>query len=224
MPTTVVNSNGLSPQFPTYLDIQAEVKPWLQIPSSDTSKDINLQLITDMACEFCAQYTQRPIAPTTYDRRFDGFAGWNGSSLMLPYYPILEVVSVVEYWGTSGPNVLSESTPTNQIDGFQVEYATGRVTRIFPGNVQKPFFPGSRNIEIVWTAGFNPIPPMIRMATLELIAHWFRNTQQQSARANTQIVPSSEYEPSPSTPGSLWSGVPFRVTSLLNPYISYGMA
>lgn len=222
--TIVENSNGLTQPFPNFLDLQAEVKPWLQIPASDVSRDANLQLITDMACEFASQYTQRPIAPTTYDRRFDGWANWNGAYVMLPFYPILEVVSVVEYWGTSGPNVLSESTPTNQIDGFQIVPQTGRINRVFPGNVQKPWFPGSRNVEIVWVAGYNPVPAQIRMATLELIAHWFRNTQQQSARANTQIVPSSEYEPSPSTPGSMWSGIPFRVTSLLQPYVSYSMA
>jgi hypothetical protein len=170
-----------------------------------------------------SNYIGRPVGATQYDRRFDGWASWQGAYIMLPYYPVLEVISVVEYWGISGPHTLVESTPTTQVDGFQCVYPTGRLNRVFPGNVQKPWFPGSRNIEVVWVAGFNPVPADIKVATLELIAHWYRNTQLQSARPNNALPSSNEYEPA-STGVGLWQGVPYRVTSLLAPYLSIGMA
>ncbi len=217
------NTNAQSQTPATYMDLASEVKPWLQVPATSTARDANLTLITEMACSWVANYVGRAIGATTFDRRFDGWASWQGAYIMLPYYPVLEVVSVTEYWGIAGPHVLSESTPTVQIDGWQCAYNTGRLNRVFPGNVQKPWFPGSRNVEVVWTAGYNPIPADIKVATLELIAHWYRNTQQMGARPGNNIIVAAEFEPAEQA-GGLWQGVPYRITALLSPYLSIGMA
>jgi hypothetical protein len=213
------NAESRVPQ--TFLDMVSEVKPWLQIPANDTSRDFQLRLIIDMACAWACNYIGRPIGPTTYDRRFDGWANWNGAYIMLPFYPVLEVTSVIEYWGIAGPHVLVESTPTVQVDGWQCVYNTGRLNRVFPGNVQKPWFPGSRNIEVVWTAGFNPIPADIKVAVLELIAHWFRNTQQMGGRPSNAINAAAEFEPADQS--GLWAGIPYRCTALLAPFLSIGI-
>lgn len=214
-------TNATSILYGTFLDIQSEVKTWLQIPSGDTSRDANIQLITDMACQWVQNWLGRPIAPQQYDRRFDGWSGLNGAYLELPWYPVLEIVSVTEYWGIAGPHTLVESTPTNQVDGWQCVYQTGRMTRVFPGNVQKPWFPGSRNVEIVWVAGYNPVPGDVRVATLEMIAHWWRNTQQAGGRPSGNIVPASEFEPATDT-GTFY-GVPDRTVALLSPYMRVSM-
>lgn len=219
-----VLQNAVTQQVPPHVTI-TEAKQWLQVPSGDTSKDLNLQLIIDMACQWTSNFCQRPIAPITYDRRFDGWSNWNGAYIELPWYPVLEIESVTEYWGVAGPHYLEESTPTDQIDGWQCVYQTGRLNRVFPGNVQKPWFPGSRNIEVVWTAGYNPIPADIKVATLELIAHWYRNTQQQTGRVNGgAITPAAEFEPASDQVGGLWAGVPYRITTLLAPYISINIS
>ena len=218
--SSLTNAKSATPA--TYLDLVADVKPWLQIPATSTLRDANITLITEMACSWVAGYTGRSIGATTHDRRFDGWASWQGAYIMLPFYPVLEIVSMTEYWGIAGPHVLVESTPTLQVDGFQCVYPTGRLNRVFPGNVQKPFFPGSRNIEVVWVAGYNPIPADIKMATLELIAHWYRNTQLMGAKIGNAISAQNEFEPA-STAGGLWQGVPYRVTALLQPYLSIGM-
>lgn len=214
-------TNAKSPEiWNSFLDMKTEVKTWLHIPPTDTQWDANLQLIVDMACAWVQSYCGRPFAPKQYDFRFDGWSSWNGAYIMLPKYPVLEIVSVTEYWGISGPHVLTESTPTTQVDGWQCVYPTGRVNRVFPGNVQKPWFPGSRNIEIVWIAGYNPIPPEVKVATLELIGHWYRNTQQSGAvRAGAG---GGEYSPSASGAG-LWEGVPLRITDTLDPYVTVGI-
>lgn len=218
-----LQQNGGTQTPATYLSTSDDVIPWLQASGLNATQSGNLQMIVDMACGWCSEFIQRPIGPTQYDRRYDGWANWNGAYIMLPFYPVLSVVSVTEYWGIAGPHVLSEATPTNQVDGFQCVYATGRLNRVFPGNVQKPWFPGSRNIEVVWWAGYNPVPAQIKLATLELIAHWFRNTQQQAGRFGGQITPATEYEPAEGASGGMWSGVPYRVTSLLEPFMSVSM-
>lgn len=221
--TVVANSNAGSDQYGTYLDVDDDVKPWLQIDAASFQSEQALKLITDMACTWAQRYIGRPIAPKLYDRRFDGDTGLGGLYLMLPYAPVLEIVSVTEWWGSSGGHVLSESTPTNQVDGWQCEYRTGRMTRIFPGLIPKPWFPGSASIEIAWKAGLNPIPPDIKVATLELVAHWFRNTQQQGALRGTGLSPANEAEPADSASGAMWAGVPYRIENLIKPFLQVGI-
>ena len=204
-----------------YVDLENDVKPWLGIQTINTTGDARLQLLIDTACQWVQNFIGRPVAPTTFDRRFNGWTGWNGAYLELPYYPILEVVEVIEWWGISGPHVLVEQTPANQSsqDSFQCDYLRGQLIRTFPGLVQRPWFPGSRNIEVTWTAGYNPIPADIKMATLEYIAHWWRNTQQQSGNRPGAIA--GDYDPAETS--GLWQGVPNRITDLLSPYIQVGL-
>ena len=217
--TVVVNSNASSNTWGNFIDVQQDAKPWLQIPEANTSGDVRLQALVDTACQWVQNYLGRAIGPTPFDRRYNGYTGWNGAYIQLPYYPVLEITSVTEFWGISGPHVLSESTPTSQIDGFQVNYLSGQLIRVFPGNVQKPWFPGSRNIEVLWIAGYNPVPADIKIAALEFIAHWWRNTQQQSGNRPGGI--SGDYDPAESQ--GLWAGVPNRITELLSPYVQVGM-
>lgn len=175
-------------QWQDYVDVVGDVLPWLQLKTdwSDLGGEYaplsqNLVLLTSMCCDWVQETLGKPIAPTTFTRRFDGWSGWNGAYIELPYYPVNQVVSVTEYRGAAGAFVLLESTPTQQEDGYQVSPEQGRLTRVFPGNIQKPWFPGSRNIEVTWVAGYTRIPPRMKVGTLELIAFWWRNHMQQSA-------------------------------------------
>lgn len=211
-----VTNQELTPQWETYLDLQNDVKPYLQFPTGSSTSDVRLQLIVDFACQWVQNYLGRPVAPTEFFRRFSGWTGLQGAFLNLPYYPVIQMVSVVEYWGANGPHTLTEQTPANQSanDVYQMDYLRGTVIRAFRGLMQRPWFPGSRNIEITWVAGYNPIPADLKIATLELIAHWWRNTQQAS-RSNAPAG-MAEYD-SDVGPG-MWAGVPHRVTALLSPY------
>lgn len=216
--TTVVNSNGESNTWANYIDLNDDLKPWLQMDSYVSNSDIKLQAILDMACQWVQNYLGRPIAPTLFDRRFNGNTGWAGAYIELPYYPVLEISSVIEYWGVSGPHVLSESTPTAQVDGFQCDWLRGQLIRVFPGNVQKPWFPGARNVEVAWTAGYNPVPADIKIATLEYAAHWWRNTQQ-AARTSVR----AGGDDADTVAAGLWQGVPSRISALLDPYVQIGI-
>lgn len=219
-------------QWTTYLDLELDVKPYLQFPVSGAQnivQDQTMQLILDSACWWVQDYLGRPIGPTEFFRRFDGWAGWNGAYIMLPYYPVLEVVRIAEYWGLSGPHVLLEQTPQHQYgvgatgqssDTYQIDPVDGRLTRTFPGLVQRPFFPGSRNIEVTWIAGFNPVPPDVKLATLELFAWWYRNTQEDPRMAGGH----GAYGMGGSDKNELWPAVPNRVTVMLEAYTQQGLA
>lgn len=208
------------PQWQDYLTVTDDVLPWLQMTASDLTPALtsNMQLVTSTVCDWVQETLGRPLAPTTFDRRFDGWSGWNGAYIELPYYPVLSITSVVEYWGVSGPHNLSESTPTDQVDGWQCEYNTGRLTRVFPGNVQKPWFPGSRNIEVVWQAGFNPIPPRFRMGSLMAIDWVWRNKFQQSG---VRVGVQSEYDAPPNS--GMLGGIPDDILDWLFPSEQVGI-
>ena len=201
-----------SQTWTSYMDLD-DVKSWLQFPANaSTSQDANLQRIVDMACEWVQNEINRPVAATSYTERHDG---WSGEYIVLNYAPILQIVEATEYQSTGGPVPLPESTPDNPVDGIQVNYLTGRIMRTFAGySWPRPFFPGSRNIEVTYVAGYNPIPPSIWTATVELIAHWWRNTQQ----ASRQVLRTGDYDAGVPDSDPLWAGVPYRVQSLLAPY------
>lgn len=214
-----------TPIWQSYLDVQRDVKPWLQLPVGQRKYDKALTDITGMACEWVQNYLGRPVAPTQFFRRFDGWTGWQGVYLELPYYPVIGPLTVTEYWGTSGPHTLSEQTPTQQSnnnggdagDVYQVDRLKGRLTRAFPGLLARPWFPGYGNIEVTWVAGYNPLPKDIRQATLELANYWYRNTQEAERVASPQM----EYEEA--GPSNLWAAVPNRVTALLEAYTQVGI-
>ena len=196
-----------------YLDI-TEVAEWLQFPSAPTgSQEMMLSRVISMACTWTQNYCNRPIAPTQFQERH---MGWSGDTIMLRYFPFIQLVSATEWQSSGGPVQLLESTPENPIDGIQINYATSQVKRTFAGySWNKPFFPGSRNIEFTYIAGFNPLPPDIWIASVEMVAHWWRNTQQ----ASRTFVRDSDYDPAQTDDGNgLWQGVPYRIVGLLDPY------
>ena len=201
-----------SQTWTTYVELD-DVKAWLQFPANaGTAYDVNLQLVVDMACNWIQDEINRPVAPTTFTERHDG---WSGDTIMLHYSPVLEIVEATEYQSTGGPNPLPVSTPNNPVDGIQLNNLTGRIMRTFAGySWPRPFFPGSRNIEVTYVAGYNPVPPSIRMATYELIKYWWANTQQ----ASRNIITAVEYDPQAPDTDPLWAGVPYRVSMLIAPY------
>lgn len=209
------------PQWDTFLDMQLDVKPWLNIPAGVSSSDPKLQMVVDSACSFVQDYLSRPITPTELFRRYNGNEGFEGAHIMLPYYPVLQVISVVEYWGNSGPHTLLEQTPERQggSDMYQVDPTTGRLTRSFLGNIERPWFVGARNVEVTWVAGFNPLPQTIRLATLILIQHWFQRYQEAS---RTFPLPAGAMT-ADMMPTGLFSGLPPDVERLLQPYVTLSM-
>ena len=221
MPVTQIET---TPVWQNYLDLNNDVKPYLQIPVGSVASDTLLQGIIDMSCTFVQNYLGRPIAPTEFFRRFSGYwgTGNGGAYISLPYYPVLSVASVVEYWGSSGPHTLAEQTPASQgtQDVYSMDYLRGYVIRAFMGLVARPFFPGLRNIEVTWTAGYNPVPPDIKFATLKLIRHVWQSDQQASRTFPQPVGARTEDEAPQAGP---FAGIWADVRPFFAPYEQQGM-
>lgn len=171
------------------------------------SDDPLLALIITAACDYVEQ-AAGPVMPTSYVERHDG---WGGETIMLRHTPVLSVAYVIEYRSTGGPLTLPESTPTNSVEGYQLDHRIGEVIRVFQGNWPRTFFPGSQNIEVSYTAGYSTPPATITQAALELIAHWWRQGHQDRT---VDYGPDGGYDNVQTTPGA-WAAVPYRIQDKL---------
>ena len=178
----------------SYLDF-TEVWQYLQFPGSPGVQQQNmLQRYIDSACSFAqgAQGANRPIAPTEFRERHDG---WAGDTIMLHHSPFLSLVACTEWQSSGGSITLVESTPESPGEGIQIDYATSQIVRVFAGySWPKPFFPGSRNIEVVYIAGFDPVPPELWEATVDLVGWKWRNSQQASRSVGPQPLGATSFE------------------------------
>jgi hypothetical protein len=199
-----------TPQWPSYIDL-AEAVEYLQLEAAlNTARETLLQRYIDSACTTAQSRAGRPLAPTQFTERHDG---WSGEYIQLRYSPFLGLVLCREWQSSGGFVTLPESTPENPVEGIQIDYATSQIMRTFAGySWPRPFFPGSRNVEVTYVAGFNPLPPDIWEATMELIAWKWRNTQQ----ASRDWAPTEEFE-SPGHDG-LYPGVPDRINAVFSQY------
>src|ERR1039458_4706094 len=148
----------------------ADLMGWMQIPAgSITSPQVvtNMQRVIDSSCAMVQRYCGRPLCPTMYAERHDG---WSGSDILLRKNPFLDLISCTEYQSAGGVVVLLEATPTsnnNDANVIQIDRAVSMIRRAFGGySWPRTFFPGSRNISIVYTAGFDPVPPDAWEATV----------------------------------------------------------
>lgn len=206
-------------QYGTYVTL-SEIKAYSQWASTGTSpQDPVLQRIIDMACTSLQNRIDRPIGAQKFWERHDG---WSGEYIMLKETPFLELVSCTEWQSSGGPISLVESTPENPVDGIQINYGTGRIMRTFAGySWPRPFFPGSRNIEITYMAGLNPVPPDLWLATAELVKYWWANTQQASA-VRVGLRGQDTYD-APDTKG-VFGQMPPHVEEMIEPYVKVSIA
>lgn len=176
-----------SPQWATFLDLEADVKPWLQMGVTSPAEDEKLRMVIDDVCWWLQDELGRPLGPTTFAKRFSVFSN---TTLMLPYYPIIgSPIRVAEFWGFNGEHLLEEQTPEHQGSNemYTVDPRRGYLVRSFQGLVGRPWFPGVRNIEVVWVAGYDPLPAPVRNAALKQIAHEWRK-EQQASRSQPQMA------------------------------------
>lgn len=198
----------------TYLDLK-ETDDWLQFKGTPTGGQLTiLQRVIDAACERAQNMANRPFGATEFKERHDG---WAGDTIVLHYSPFLRLVKCREYQSSGGFVDLPESTPENPVEGIQIDYATSEVTRTFGGySWPRPFFPGRRNVEVTYIAGFDPVPADVWTATVDLVAYWWRNTQQTSISSPQPL--GSYGEPLSTGNTDLWPGVPNRIADVFESY------
>ena len=198
-------------RWATYIDFK-EAWEYLQLPQEPTGGEKNkLQRYINSACERAQDISKRPFGPTEFRERHDG---WSGEYIQLHYSPFLKLVQCQEWQSSGGFVQLPESTPENPVEGIQIDYATSRIMRTFSGySWPRPFFPGSRNVEVTYLAGFDPVPHAIWEATMELVVWKWRNTQQAS---RTWTLPGSEANETSSD--GLYPGIPNRIAEVFEDF------
>jgi hypothetical protein len=160
--------------------------------------------------------------------QYSEFQDGGDSGIFLFHTPVLSIEMVEEGWGFANFNldyvqVNSPIVATNF--AYSIDDAdNGYITRRTSGNVIIPFQAGTDNIHIIYTAGRNPIPPIIRLAELELIAHWWQNSQQRAgAGATLTSFAAVDYE-IPRSGGAQYTsinqGIPWRIIEMIKPFRS----
>ena len=121
--------------------------------------------------------------------------------------------------GVVGGHTLTLQTPEAQggSDMFSLDAIEGIITRSYLGLLARPTFPGLKNIEVTWWAGYNPVPPALRRATLRLIKHWWaRDFQSQVGGFKRSEDGGEEREYFPLVPND--------IMQIFSQYIQVGLA
>lgn len=156
-----------------------EVKEHLRYPnpSAPTPDDSGLQRFITAADE-CIEFECDEILPKLFNETHDG----GKTKIFVRHRPILEVLNLEEGWGWINFELdfvpVNSPAQVNSMYAYSIDNAqTGEITRRSAGNVVIPFVPGDDNIAITYRAGEGRIPGTIVLAELELIAHWWQNSQ-----------------------------------------------
>jgi hypothetical protein len=160
----------------------SEAKSHLRYPNpvQPNSDDLGLQIFIDAVQEVLT-YECDDLTPTLHSERHNG-----GSYKIFTYHsPVLSVENVQENWGwitydldfqDAGADPASTSMFGYSIDTPE----TGEISRRTVASTPIPFIPGEKNIFIQYTSGRATLPPDIKLAALELLAHAWQNSQLRS--------------------------------------------
>lgn len=199
----------------------AQAKAWLRYPPAVSADDAAIQLVINAADEV-VEYECEDILPHRYDEYYSG----GDCEIFLKHSPILSVENVEEGWGFISfelDYVEANSPPAAfSIFAFSVDgHEMSKITRRTAGNVVIPFRPGVDNIHVQYTTGRATIPGSIIIAELELIAHWWQNSQlRATAMAGTNIsydatLGQTYTRDTESGTQNLNIGVPMRILEML---------
>ncbi|WP_020118813.1 hypothetical protein [Streptomyces canus] len=152
----------------------ASVKAHLNLPTTDTSQDAELQGFI-LAAGDLARDVVGPMLPEQHTEWHNG----GSPTITLDWQPVASVQSVTEYVSAS-TWVLTEQPLGTSTDayGYTVDLDKGQIVRRATGGAVS--FPrGIKNVKVVYTAGTGgTIPWTVRLGALELIRHLFQLTQQ----------------------------------------------
>ena len=143
-------------------------------------------------------------------------------AIYLRQRPVLQVVEIIENWGYFNWDLAAQPSttiPATNLFAYSLDNPVeGRVTRRSVGNIAVPFMAmGSQfpaNLKVTYIAGRNQVPYAVRLATLELVAHWWQHSQQRSFGGGS---PNGNFDDDIPDGGATEfnAGVPYRVLELL---------
>lgn len=201
-----------------------QAKAHLRYPITNTQDDAAIQFHIDAADDAIRKECGEVLAHT-YDETYDGGV----SSIFLYHVPVISIEGVQESWGFANyelDNVQPSSIGAGSMFAYSIDNDdTGQITRRTSGNVVLPFTPGHSNIRVTYTAGRLPVPPIIQLAELELIAYWWQNSQLRASTSTSQYgfgaVDQSDVRSGPEAGiQSVNIGIPWRIIEMIKAYRS----
>ena len=136
------------------------VKAWLSLDLTGQVEGPDDDILTSLGAAAEAatmNYTGRVFTPTSFT---ETYSGKGGAVLFTRQSPILSVASII--------------TGMRTIPARQVPYSFGFTfdnnSILLSGST---FSPGSNNIAITYTAGFNPIPADVIQANVQAVSYWY---------------------------------------------------
>jgi hypothetical protein len=199
-----------------------EVRAHLRYPLANTQDDAALQFHIDAADDAIRKECGE-ILPQIYDESYDG----GRPTIFLNRVPVISVEGIRENWGFASydlDNIQPDSTGAGSMFAYSIDNdETGEITRRTSGNIAIPFMRGKSNIRITYTAGRLPVPALIRLAELELIAYWWQNSQQRASQQTTAsgfgAVDQGEVRSGPEAGiQSINIGIPWRIIEMIKAY------
>lgn len=199
-----------------------DVKQHLRIPVTNSTEDYALQGFID-AAEDVIKTECGDILPRHYDENYDG----GRPVIYLRHRPVLSVENVEEGWGWYNYELDFQEVntqPAGSMFAYSIDSTdAGTISRRSAGNVMIPFVKGEKNIRVTYTAGRQRVPGSVRLAALELIAHWFQGSQLRSSAVNAagqayDAIEGERYSRGGSDITGMNYGVPYRILELLKPF------
>lgn len=201
----------------------ADVKTHLRYPnpSQASSDDAAIQWFIAAADEVI-EFECEDVLPHRHTELHNG-----GDTTVFMYHrPILSVENVEEGWGWINYELdfveVNAPGPVFSMFAYSIDnYENGQISRRSAGNVVIPFRPGQGNVKVDYTSGEQTVPPVVFLAELELVAHWWQNSQLRAvALAGTNVaydaVAGSVYTRDTETGDqNLNIGVPYRILEML---------
>jgi hypothetical protein len=203
-----------------------DVRAHLRMPATFTADDQMLQQIYIPAAQETLEVETGISVPTEFDEYYDG----GDFSIWLRHIPVLTVNRVEEGWGWTNfelSYVQVNSTINaqgNPIYAYSIDDPEqGEITRRYGASVPAPFMVGEANIHVTYVAGRQNTPATLYLAGLELVSHWYQNTQQRvGAGGNAAGYDAVNMEAPRSGPDAaimtINQGVPNRILELIKKY------
>lgn len=137
--------------------------------------------------------------------------------------PVISVTEIIENWGYFNWDLAAQpstTVPATNLFAYSLDSPTeGRVTRRSVGNIAIPFmamggmFPN--NVKVTYQAGRLMVPFAIRLATLELCAYWWQQSQQRQFSSGGTLAGNFNQAVTGNVDNGLYPGVPYRILELL---------
>lgn len=163
----------------------SQVKTYLRMPNpaSPSADDATLTMFMNAAQTVIERELGHIVKKTIRAERHSG----GGCQIWARELPVLYVINVEEGWGYYDWNLDDQEVNTItalSIWAYSLDNASeGEITRRSAGNVMVPYVWGHNNIRVDYVVGRAEMPANAVLAFCELVAHWYRFTQQRTTNS-----------------------------------------